>query len=62
MRVVIPVQLRGRILNELHVGHIGVVKIKALTRSVVWWPGIDTEVEGTTKCCMGCQEFKGAPV
>lgn len=57
-------RLIGHILNELHVGHIGVAKMKALTseeRGMVWWPGIDTKIKKLTKSCPGCQEFKRSP-
>ena len=33
--MVIPHNLQGRVLDELHGGHIGVVKMKALARSNV---------------------------
>ena len=35
-RVVIPAKLHSQILEELHQGHIGVVKMKGLARSYVW--------------------------
>ena len=38
MRVVIPNKLQDRVWKELHDGHMGVVKMKALARSYVWWP------------------------
>ena len=30
IRVIIPVKLRNKLLDELHVGHIGIVKMKEL--------------------------------
>ena len=36
IRVVIPNKLQDRVLEELHDGHLGVVKMKALARSYVW--------------------------
>ena len=43
--VVIPTKLRHRVLEELHRGHPGVVRMKALARSHVWWPELDRDVE-----------------
>ena len=36
VRVVIPTKLRHRVLEELHRGHPGVVRMKTLARSHVW--------------------------
>ena len=40
IRVVIPDKLQDRVLEKLHDGHLGVVKMKVLARSYVWWPYI----------------------
>ena len=61
MRVIVPSKLREQILTDLHVGHIGVVKMKALARSLIWWPGLDTEIEAIASKCAGCQQYKRAP-
>ena len=37
--------LRGQVLDDLHKSHIGVVKMKSLARSHVWFPGIDPDKE-----------------
>ena len=55
IRVVIPGKLQERVLEELHDGHLGVVKMKALARSYVWWPNISGQLEELAKGCDGCQ-------
>ena len=40
---VISTKLRHRVLEELHRGHLGVVRMKALARSHVWWPELDRD-------------------
>ena len=45
IKVIIPNKLQGRVLEELHTGHIGIVKMKALARSRVWWPGMEQQIE-----------------
>ena len=61
MRVVIPQVYQQKVLEELHGGHLGVVRMKALARSHVWWPHIDKEIEGVTQRRGGCQMMKGDP-
>lgn len=61
MRVVVPLKLRQRILDELHEGHLGMVKVKSLARNYVWWPKIDQEIEKLIKRCAGCQQNRNIP-
>ena len=60
-RVVIPADLQQRILADLHVGHPGVVRMKSLAHSYVWWPGLDAAIESTCTACTGCQDTQHAP-
>ena len=39
-RVVMPLQGRQLILNELHQGHQGMVGMNSRARSIVWWPNM----------------------
>lgn len=54
-RIVIPFKYRRNILSLLHDTHVGVVRMKAIARTYVWWPGIDTDIENWCKCCNACQ-------
>ena len=59
--VIVPPKLPPQVLEELHQGHMGVVKMKTLARSYIWWPGIDKEIELTATSCSGCQLTQGEP-
>ena len=61
MRVVIPNKVQDRVLRELHDGHSGVVKMKALARSYIWWPNINAQLEELAKACSGCQQNQNMP-
>ena len=54
LRVVIPTKLRSQVLQELHSAHSGMVRMKALARTHVWWPGIDAEIEQLARKCTAC--------
>ncbi|XP_060110490.1 LOW QUALITY PROTEIN: uncharacterized protein K02A2.6-like, partial [Heteronotia binoei] len=57
-RVVVPPPLRKQVLGALHKTHPGIVRMKALARSYVWWPGMDEEIEGWVQGCKACQESR----
>ena len=60
-RVIVPPALRGKVLNQLHDGHPGIVKMKSLARQYVWWPGLDRDLEGQVGHCIPCQETRNSP-
>ncbi|XP_053619708.1 uncharacterized protein K02A2.6-like [Plodia interpunctella] len=60
-RVVIPKVLRSRVLHELHQGHLGIVKMKNLSRSYVYWPQLDAEIETLCRACSACLLQRDAP-
>jgi len=62
LRVVIPPKYHERLLSELHEEHPGVFRMKALARSYLWWPKIDSDVENCVRGCSTCQEHRNAPV
>lgn len=60
-RVIIPPVLWKRLLQQLHVGHCGMVRMKELARSYFWWPGLDGRIEETAKTCPSCQTVRCMP-
>ena len=59
--MVIPQSLQASILEELHSGHPGIVRMKGLARSHVWWPGVNADIERTVQSCAACQGIRNLP-
>lgn len=60
-RVVIPTQSRTIIMNMLHLGHQGIVRMKTLARQHVYWPSIDKDIEARVERCHECQKTRNDP-
>ncbi len=43
---VVPSSLRAHVLSMAHEGHLGIVKFNYRCRDLVWWPGIEQDIEG----------------
>ena len=61
MRVVIPDRGREAMLQELHQGHPGILRMKSLARMYVWWPGLDKDIKKLLHGCVKCQEVMAVP-
>ena len=44
-----------RVLDVLHDGHPGICRMKELARSLVWWPGLDDDIQKRVQTCTQCQ-------
>ena len=60
-RVVIPPKLQGRVLDDLHLSHVGIVRMKMLARGYCWWPNMDKQVEDSVSGCTRCVENSTNP-
>ena len=60
-RVVIPKKLQSAVLEMLHEGHVGMVRVKRIARSYAWWPGVDKDIEELVKTCNSCQQVQKSP-
>jgi len=61
IRVIVPEKLQKRILDELHMDHLGIVRMKNKARSYVWWPGVDQDIEKVVRSCLSCQKVRNTP-
>lgn len=57
-RVVIPCCFKEYVLNCLHEGHIGIVRMKSIARGAVWWLNIDRDIENLARSCLVCQQLE----
>lgn len=55
-RLVIPLQLRPKILSQLHDAHQGSTRTKQRARLTVYWPGIDNDIDNRVYACKRCQD------
>ncbi len=61
MRVIVPPALRPKLLHDLHQGHPGMCRMKALARSYLWWPCLDKDIEKAVQKCNVCQTVRHLP-
>ena len=54
-------ELSSQIVCVLHDGHIGIVRMKGLTRSYIWWPDLDKDIEGMSARCEDCKVRAAMP-
>ena len=60
-QVIIPQQLRQRVLQMLHQNHLGVVKTKQLARAHCWWPKIEEDIVDMIRTCSTCSQLQNMP-
>ena len=52
-QIVVPVDLRRRLLDILRFGHAGTTKMIAEAK-ILWWPDINRDIENKVKDCIAC--------
>lgn len=52
----VPPPGRDALIQQLHHGHIGITRMKALAQSYFWWPKLDADIEAVVKRCVVCQD------
>ena len=57
----VPPQACDTVMEEAHLVHTGIARMKSLTHQFVWWPKIDSDLETKVRNCSICQKFKSDP-
>ena len=55
--VIIPASLRREVLHGLHASHQGQDRTLRLSRQVVYWPGITSDIQNMIRSCPACAEL-----
>ena len=55
-RLLIPTAMHREVLTSLHESHQGSVCTKERARLVVYWPGLDNDIDNVLSSCKQCQD------
>ena len=53
--------LQAKLLDDLHTEHPGMVRMKSLARSYLWWPSLDKQIEEKVSACTACGQARNMP-
>ena len=53
-RICIPASLRPQMLTAIHKSHLGMVKCKQRARDLIYWPGMNKQIEDMCSSCSAC--------
>ncbi|XP_062698486.1 uncharacterized protein K02A2.6-like [Aedes albopictus] len=60
-RIVVPMSLQKRILKQVHEGHPGIERAKAVARGIVFWPTMDEDITSYVRRCSSCASAAKSP-
>ena len=58
-RIIIPLNMRNKILEILHSSHMGIVK-KARANEIVYWTGMSSQIERLIASCKSCNTYRNS--
>ncbi|CAF2748281.1 unnamed protein product [Lepeophtheirus salmonis] len=62
IRLVIPFFICAKFLDDLYLSHRGVLKMKVVNRTKIWWPGMDGEISTFVTVCITCKTTASSPL
>ena len=60
-RTVIPSELRATTLKTIHSSHLGMLKCKQRARELIYWPGMNKQIEDVVSRCSACLTHRNKP-
>jgi len=57
-RLVIPESLQKEMLQQIHKGHFGMEKCRRRARQVMFWPGLNADIDNMVSACSTCVSNK----
>lgn len=57
-KIIIPEILRTEMLSRIHTGHMGIEKCKQRARDILFWPGMNKQIEDMVGKCPVCLEHR----
>ena len=57
-RVIVPASMRTTLLKLVHASHLGVDRCKRRAQDVIFWPGMNAEIEDLINNCTTCSTYK----
>ncbi|CAB4000247.1 retrotransposon-like family member retr-1 [Paramuricea clavata] len=57
-KIIIPSSFRPEMLEKIHAGHMGTEKCKKRARDVLYWPGMNSQIEEMVLKCPTCLEYR----
>lgn len=57
-QLVAPRSTRAEMMKRAHEGHFGMIKTKSRAREIIWWPGINNQLEQMITNCDICARYQ----
>ena len=57
-RIVIPMTMQQEMLQIIHSSHLGIEKCKRRARDVLYWPGMNAQIEEVVSNCTVCSTYQ----
>ena len=56
--MIIPESMQKEMLQIVHESHMGMVRCKQLARDIMYWPGMNAQIEDIVTKCHICQTYR----